>query len=73
VNVISAGPLAAGPAPQAASSIEAITSKLSIKGNLLFIFSLLLNLNERIENTEHDYQILQNSTGHLLIPAAPDR
>jgi hypothetical protein len=41
--------LAAGaaPPPHDTRSMDAITIKLRIKGNLLFIFSLLLNLDGR--------------------------
>jgi hypothetical protein len=44
----------AAPPPQADSIKETITIMLKIKGNRLFIFSLLLNLNGRITDAK-DY------------------
>ena len=41
--------------PQAARTMEAITSKLRIKGNLLVIFLSFLNLNGRVRNAERLY------------------
>src|SRR5512139_1343178 len=54
-SLLPADPLAdvgAAPPPQAASIRERITIMLRNKGNRLFIFSLLLNLNGRIADAK---------------------